>query len=72
MLEACQQDEQGDQLARLGSNESCSSGNDPSGASSGEIVNAHGSDFADWTYKNIDLLRDRNREMAEQLAGLRT
>ena len=35
-------------------------------ASSGELMHSHGSDFADWTFKNVDLLRDRNREMAEQ------
>lgn len=43
-----------------------------SGNSSEEMVQDHRSEFADWTYKNVDLLKDRNREMAMQMVGHRS
>ena len=35
------------------------------------VIGAAGNQFMNWSYKNVELLGERNREMAEQFAELR-
>lgn len=48
------------------------SGSDRVSNSSSEMIQEHNGAFADWTFKNVDLLKDKNRQMAEQVACQRT
>ena len=37
-----------------------------------DVASGMSQEFSDWTYKNVGLLGERNREMAEQAAELRS
>lgn len=60
--------------AGMGSSSSVTGGSQRSGNSGSDeaAAAAQDSQFTNWSYKNVELLNERNREMAEQLAELRT